>query len=353
MATVELEHVTVRRSGKTLLDDVNLSVADGELIGLIGSNGSGKTTLLRAIAGLERLKAGAIWVGGVDVTHVATADRGMAMVFQRSVLIPNRDVRRNIAFPLEVRHQPAGEISSRVAAETRALHIEALLARSPEGLSAGEAQLVQVARAFVRRPSVLLLDEPLARLDESLTQHMRFELRSLQQGYGVTTFLTTSEPVEAMSLPDRIVVLDGGHVVQVGTPTEVYEQPVSLEAAATTGHVSTVTAQVETDSEGFWLVHPSFRQRAWRPSLANYVGSGVLVALRPTWTRVTPDGPVISTVTEVNLVTGTITVEFGSAAQPDHVEIAAPGPTLRRGGQVMFSIEQLALFDPITGRCLP
>src|SRR5450432_3085224 len=120
MATVELEHVTVRRSGKTLLDDVNLAVADGELIGVIGSSGSGKTTLLRAIAGLERLKAGAIWIGGVDVTNVATAERDMSMVFQRPVLIPNRDVPRNIAFPLEIRHQQAGEISTRIAAETRA-----------------------------------------------------------------------------------------------------------------------------------------------------------------------------------------------------------------------------------------
>jgi multiple sugar transport system ATP-binding protein len=353
MSTVELEHVTVKRSGKTLLDGVNLTVADGELIGVIGASGSGKTTLLRAIAGLERLQSGTIWIGGVDVTHVPTSDRDVSMVFQRSVLIPNRDVQRNIAFPLEIRHQHEGEISTRVRAETRALHIEALLARSPQGLSAGESQLVQVARALVRMPSLLLLDDPLARLDASLTQNMRLELRSLQQGYAVTTFLTTTEPVEAMSLPDRIVVLDAGHVVQVGAPIEVYERPVNLVAAASTGHVSILTAQVEADSDGFWLVHPSFRHRAWWGSLADYVGAAVLVALRPTWLRVTSDGPVRATVTEVNLVTGTITVAFGTDAKPDHVEIATAGPAHRRGDPVAFCIEEVALFDPLTGNALP
>ncbi|MDP9463535.1 MAG: ABC transporter ATP-binding protein, partial [Actinomycetota bacterium] len=227
MSTVELEHVTVRCSGTTLLDDVNLAVADGELIGVIGASGAGKTTLLRAIAGLEPLAAGSIRIGGVDVTDATPAARDVSMVFQTPVLIPHRDVQGNIAFPLEIRHQRAAEIATRVAAETRALHIEALLARSPRELSAGEAQLVQVARALVRMPSLLLLDEPLARLDAALTQHMRLELRSLQQGYGVTTLLATNDPVEAMALPDRLVVVEAGHVVQVGPPIEVYERPVN------------------------------------------------------------------------------------------------------------------------------
>lgn len=352
MSTVELEHVTVRRSDRTLLDDVNLAVDDGELIGVIGASGAGKTTLLRALAGLDPLASGTIWIGGVDVTDATPADRDVAMVFQTPALLPHRDVLGNIAFPLEIRHQVAGEIATRVAAETRALHIEALLTRSPQNLSAGEAQLVQIARALVRMPSLLLLDEPLARLDPTLTQHMRLELHSLQQGYGVTTFLATNDTVEAMALPDRIVVVDAGRVVQVGPPIEVYERPANLVAAACTGHVSTLTAGVEADSEGFWLVHPSFRHRAWRPSLTDYVGALVVIAVRPTWTRLTTDGPVRATVAEVNPVTGTITVALGADPRPDRVVIAAATAAHHRGDNVAFQIEELALFDPVSGTCL-
>ena len=140
----------------------------------------------------------------IDVAGVEAAERGVSMVFQAPVLIPHFDVRRNIAFPLELRHVQATEIAMRVAAESRAFRIAELLGRSPHDLSAGEAQLVQVAKALVRRPNLLLLDEPLAHLDASVSQHLRLELRSLQQGYGVTTFVATNDPVEAMSLPDRL-----------------------------------------------------------------------------------------------------------------------------------------------------
>lgn len=145
MATVALEHVSVRHDAVLLLDDVNLVVGDGEMIGVVGASGAGKTTLLRAIAGVEALASGAISIGGVDVSDAAPAERNVSMVFQTPQLIPHRDVRRNIAFPLELRHHPEDDIATRVAAETRALHIEALLARPPRDLSAGEAQLVQIA----------------------------------------------------------------------------------------------------------------------------------------------------------------------------------------------------------------
>jgi ABC-type sugar transport system ATPase subunit len=206
MAAVELAHLTVRRANSTALDDVSLSVDDGELIGVVGASGAGKTTLLRTIAGLQRPTAGTIRIGDVDVTATEPAGRDVSMVFQRPALIPNRDVRGNVAFPLEIHHELAADIVSRVTAETRALHIEALLTRQPGQLSRGERQLVQVARAMVRTPSVLLLDEPLAALDAGMTQQLRLDLHALQRGYRVTTLLATSDPVEAMTLPDRIVV---------------------------------------------------------------------------------------------------------------------------------------------------
>ena len=353
MSTVELEHVTVRRSGATLLDDVSLTVADGELIGVIGASGAGKTTLLRTIAGLEPLAGGTIRIDGEDVSDATPADRNVSMVFQTPALLPNRDVLGNIEFPLEIRHQEAEEIATRVAAESRALHIEALLARLPRGLSAGEAQLVQVARALVRLPSLLLLDEPLARLDPTLAQHMRLELRSLQQGYGVTTFLTTNDPVEAMAMPDRLVVIDSGHVAQVGEPIEVYERPASLTAAACTGYVSTLMARVEADGDGFWLVHPSFRHRAWQASLGDCIGALVAMAVRPTWMHLGGDGSIPATVTEASPGSGSITVTLDGDPGPDHVVIATASPTHRRGDHVEFQIEQFVLFDPVTGHALP
>lgn len=353
MSAVELVHITVRvptphaAQGATLLDDVSLTVDDGELLGVVGASGSGKTTLLRVIAGLQPLAAGTVLIDGTDVNQVGPAARDVGMVFQDAVLIPTRDVQHNIAFPLELRRQPDDEIAERVGAETRALHIESLLARAPHELSAGEAQLVQIARALVRVPSVLLLDEPLANLDAAHTQRMRHELRLLQQGYGVTTVLATNDPLEAMAMPDRLVVLDAGSVVQVATPTEVFDHPATLIAAACTGHVSLLHALVEADTDGFWLVHPAFRHRAWRPSLAGRVGSMVVVAVRPSWVRVAADGPVAATVDSVSPVTRTITVTLDAGG--NRVEIAT-GPHMHRVGErLSLHLDEVALFDAATG----
>jgi ABC-type sugar transport system ATPase subunit len=353
MSVVELEHVTVQRAGVTPLDDIGLEVADGELVGVVGPSGAGKTTLLRVIAGLDQPSSGSIRIDGVDVGAAAPSERGVSMVFQTAVLLPHLDVHHNIAFPLEVRHQRTDEIAARVAAETRALHIEALLTRSPRDLSAGEAQLVQVARALVKLPALLLLDEPLAHLDAVLTHRMRLELRSLQQGYGVTTVLATNDPVEAMALADRLVVLDAGRVVQIGPPVEIYEHPASLVAAGCTGHMSTFTVEIEADADGFWLVHPSFRHRAWRPSLAGYVGAYVVVGLRPAWASVDTAGQVAATVVEASPVTSTITVAI-AGGHADQLEIVAPAAVHhRRGDEVAVRFDELALFDPLTGDHLP
>jgi ABC-type sugar transport system ATPase subunit len=202
-------------------------------------------------------------------------------------------------------------------------------------------------------PALLLLDEPLARLDATLSQRMRLELRSLQQGYGVTTFLATNDPVEAMALPDRLVMVDAGRVVQVAEPIDVYERPVNLAAAACTGQMSTVTMQVEADDEGFWLVHPSFRHRAWRPSLINYVGGAVVMAMRPRWMSLTDDGPIQATITEARPGAGSITVALGADTGSGEVTIATTAPAHRRGDHVALRIDELALFDPLTGYHLP
>ena len=351
MATVDLEHVTVRHDAVTALDDVSVHVADGELLGVIGGSGSGKTTLLRAVAGLVEVAAGTVRIAGVDVTAAPTAARGVSMVFQRAALIPHRDVRGNVAFPLELRHDREPEIDTRVTAETRALHIEELLARSPRELSTGEAQLVQVARALVRTPRLLLLDEPLAGLDSPLTSRLRLELRSLQQGYAVTTLLATNDPLEAMTMPDRLVVMEDGRIVQAGTPLDVYERPATLTAAAATGAVSTVPVTMEAEGDTSWLVHPGFRLRSPCAASAAREGARVVLAFRPTAARIAADGPVHGVISEVGIVTGTVTVALdgSDAATPDEVVVAAPGPPRRRGERVALHIPDVLLFDATTG----
>ena len=348
MAAVELAHLTVRRASSTVLDDISLTVDDGQLVGVIGASGSGRTTLLRAIAGLDKLTSGTVRIGDVDVTKTESARRDVSMVFQNPALLPHRDVLGNVAFPLELHHEVAAEIASRVKAETRALHIESLLTRQPGQLSRGERQLVQVARAMVRTPAVLLLDEPLARLDAAMTQQLRLDMHALQRGYGVTTILTTGDPVEAMTLPDRLVVLEGGRIAQVGAPIDVYQQPATLVAAACTGDMSMVDVRVEGDADGLWLVHPAFRRHAPQ-NLGDYVGASVVMAMRPAWAHLEPDGLVPAIVTEASPGSSTITVALDVPALSDHVVIRVTSPGHRRGDCVAFDIDDIALFDPTTG----
>lgn len=285
MSAISFQAVTVRfGSGPrvvTALDRVHLSVDDGQLITIVGTSGSGKTTLLRTVAGLDRVTTGAVLMDGVDVTRADPGHRDVAMVFQHPHLLPNRSVGRNVAFPLELRRLTIAEIRERVSAEARALHIETLLERAPDQLSVGEAQLVQIARAMVRVPSVLLLDEPLARLDPQMRERMRRELRLLQQGYGLTVLLTTNDPVEALSMGDRLVVLDAGRVVQVGVPIEVYRDPHSLVAAQMTGPLDLASVDVRPEREGVWIDGPGGCERAWRPALEALAGRRILRGIRP------------------------------------------------------------------------
>jgi ABC-type sugar transport system ATPase subunit len=225
MASVLLDSISLERSGVAVIPNLTLSVADREMLVLIGPSGSGKTSLLRIVAGLEVPTGGDVLFDGRSMHGVAPAQRDIAMVFQDTALLPRRTVRGNIAFPLEVRHVDRGEIDDRVLAESRTLEIDRFLERMPAQLAAGHQQLVQAARALVRRPSVFLLDEPLSRMDAASRQMMRAEIRLLQTGYGVTALYATNDQQEAMAIADRIAVIDEGRLRQVGTPDEVYHEP--------------------------------------------------------------------------------------------------------------------------------
>jgi putative spermidine/putrescine transport system ATP-binding protein len=205
--------------------DLSASVQQGEFLTILGPSGSGKTTILSLVAGLTAPTAGQIRIAGRDVTHLPPQDRRIGLVFQSYALFPHLSVFKNVAFPLAVRGKPREEIATRVAAALARVRLGGLENRRPSQLSGGQQQRVALARALVFEPDILLLDEPLGALDRKLREEVQVELKSLQRDLGITTLLVTHDQEEALSLSDRILVLDGGSVQQIGAPDEVYRRP--------------------------------------------------------------------------------------------------------------------------------
>ncbi len=223
MATLAFHGVQKTYGQTKVLHRVDLDVADGEFVALVGPSGCGKSTLLRCVAGLEAITGGDLLIDGRRVNDVAPKDRDVAMVFQSYALYPHLTVRENMAFALRLQRHP--ETDSRVAEAAEMLGLTPLLARFPKELSGGQRQRVAMGRAIVRRPKVFLFDEPLSNLDAALRQQVRVELRRRHQQLRTTTLYVTHDQVEALTLADRIVVLNGGVVQQVGTPDELYFDP--------------------------------------------------------------------------------------------------------------------------------
>ncbi len=236
MATVELERVDkVFPDGTTALADVTLRVHDGERLVVVGPSGCGKSTLLRIVAGLEAPTGGALRIGGRAVNDLAPQERNVAMVFQDYALYPHMSVRGNLEFPLRMRKLPRREIERRVAWIAGLLGLGALLERLPRQLSGGQRQRVAMGRALVREPTVFLLDEPLSNLDAKLRVQVRAEIEDIQRRTGITLLYVTHDQVEAMTLGDRIAVLNQGRLQQVATPRDLYERPANAFVAGFIG----------------------------------------------------------------------------------------------------------------------
>lgn len=237
MAEVELKGITRRYGNVVALDNVSLTVPDGNFVVLLGPTGAGKTTVLRMVSGLEKPDAGEVVIGGAGVTDLTPAERNVAMVFQQYSLYPHLTVRENLAFPLRspMLRTPADQIDRKVRSVAEVLQISHKLDNKATALSGGEMQRVSIGRALVRNPAVYLMDEPLSSLDAKLRADLRVELKRIQQDSGATFLYVTHDQVEAMTMATHVGVLDHGRLVQFGSPREIYENPVSVYAAGRLG----------------------------------------------------------------------------------------------------------------------
>ena len=237
MAEVEVRAVTKIFNRTPAVSDLSLTIANGEFVALLGPTGAGKTTTLRLVAGLERPEGGSIWIGGRDVTGEAPADRDVAFVFQQYSLYPHLTVFDNLAFALRapIRRVPEAVIRARVEEVAHLLHIETKLHNKATQLSGGQMQRVAIGRALVRSPSVYLMDEPLSSLDAKLRGEMRLELKRIQTDLGATILYVTHDQTEAMTMASRIGVIEAGRLIQIGTPREIYENPINAYVAARLG----------------------------------------------------------------------------------------------------------------------
>jgi multiple sugar transport system ATP-binding protein len=235
MTGIALQNVSKRFGDHEVIPGIDLEVGRGELVVFVGPSGCGKSTLLRLIAGLEDISGGQLLIDGRDATRLPPARRGLSMVFQSYALYPHMTVRENIAFPLKMARRDPATIERKVAEAARILNLEAYLDRKPRELSGGQRQRVAIGRAIVREPVAFLFDEPLSNLDAALRASMRVEIAELHRQLGATMIYVTHDQIEAMTLADRIVVLNAGRVEQVGSPLELYREPATLFVAGFIG----------------------------------------------------------------------------------------------------------------------
>ncbi len=275
------------------VDGVDLEIYEGELFCLLGGSGCGKTTLLRMLAGLERPSAGRISIDGVDMLNLPPYERPVNMMFQSYALFPHMTVERNVAYGLKKEGLPAREIATRVSEMLNMVQLSEFASRKPEQLSGGQRQRVALARSLVKRPKLLLLDEPLAALDKKLRQHTQFELANLQHQLGVTFIVVTHDQEEAMTLSTRIAVMDRGRIAQVGTPNEIYEYPRTRFTAEFIGTMNVFAGivkssdgeslRVQCDEIGCVLVGRHDAKLA--------AGTAVSCAVRPEKIFISPEAP--------------------------------------------------------------
>lgn len=352
MASLALRDL-VKSYGKTeVLHGINLEVADGEFVVFVGPSGCGKSTTLRLIAGLEDVSAGTVEIGDQVVNNLEPKQRNIAMVFQNYAIYPHMTVRKNIGFGLRTSKLPKADKQARILEVAQLLGMEEYLDRKPNELSGGQRQRVAIGRALVRNPAVFLFDEPLSNLDAQLRTQMRLEIKKLHQRVGTTIIFVTHDQVEAMTMADRIVIMQDGHIQQVGTPAEVYHSPINTFVAQFIGAPSMNMLPATLDSKGLTLWNGM--AVAWNLASSESAHE-VILGIRPEDLKpMTERGALLSGTVTVVEPLGSETLLYVDVGG---IEVIASGPgrhapepgnTIHLGGPT----ETLHLFDKASGIAL-
>jgi sn-glycerol 3-phosphate transport system ATP-binding protein len=359
MAEVVLRDVKKRFGRVEVIHGISCDIADGEFMVILGPSGCGKSTVLRLVAGLETLSGGEIAIDGRTVNHLEPADRDVAMVFQNYALYPHMNVFKNMAYGLKIRKMPKAEIRQRVLEAARILELTDYLDRKPRELSGGQRQRVAMGRCIVREPKVFLFDEPLSNLDAKLRVQMRLEIRRLQEQLRVTSIYVTHDQVEAMTLGDRLVVMDAGHAAQIGTPLDIYERPASVFVAGFIGSpaMNFMPARLSPDGRAVALAG-GVRLPLPGEGLPEAGGREVTLGIRPEHFRPAgdEDGTLRLMVDHVEIL-GADTLAHGPVG-PEAVPLTVRLADIRRIGKdtvlpLAVSPEKLHLFDPETRLRIP
>ncbi|WP_416068394.1 ABC transporter ATP-binding protein [Rhizobium sp. ZK1] len=363
MARLELRNVVKSYGIYEAVRGINLNIEDNEFVVFVGPSGCGKSTTLRMIAGLEHITGGDIVIDDQVVNRLGPGKRDIAMVFQNYALYPHMSVRENISFCLEQQKLPKAEIDERISRAAETLHITELLSRRPGQLSGGQRQRVAMGRAIVRNPKVFLFDEPLSNLDAKLRVQMRTEIKRLHQLLPTTTVYVTHDQIEAMTMADRVVVMNGGIIEQAGPPQELYHNPVSQFVAGFIGSPSMnfLSATLEADGNGLVVILEDGSRLAVPVTRAQeylaHAGKPVIFGIRPeSISSLTPKPGFETIEANVDLVEPLgpetmIYFDIGSASMCANVDPESD-PRPRTKMPLSFNMNRMHLFDPVGGRSL-
>lgn len=348
MATVSLKNVKKSFGSTDVIHGIDVDIVDGEFIVIVGPSGCGKSTLLRMVAGLETISSGDLFINGSRANDKEPMERDIAMVFQNYALYPHMTVEQNMGYGLKIAGMPKADIQRKVQEAAKLLQLEGLLDRRPKQLSGGQRQRVAMGRAIVREPAVFLFDEPLSNLDAKLRVQMRLEIKELQSKLGITALYVTHDQVEAMTMADRMIVMNGGVVEQIGTPLEVYETPHTLFAAQFIGSPAMNILDAKVVDGRVILNGVSFASRA-------LPDGNIKLGIRPEDVLPEENGP-LELRTQLSEPLGANTLIHGAihgdtteafTASLAGVHLASEASKVLR-----FSVDpaKLHLFDPTTGR---